>query len=68
MRVHSDRFCWKRSQAAGVLVAKLEMGDFLSLKTVKLKVNSLDKTTKTNKQTNKQTSVTMRADSSYGVV
>ena len=54
MRVHSDSFCWKRSKAAGVLVAKLEMGDFLSVKTVKLKVNSLGKINE-NKQTNKQT-------------
>jgi len=34
LRVHSDKFCWKKTKATGVLVAKLEMGDFQAVKTV----------------------------------
>lgn len=34
-RVHSGKFCWKKTEAACLLVAILEMGDFQAKKTVK---------------------------------
>ena len=42
LRVHSDKFCWKKTKATGVLVAKLEMGDFQALKTVMRVLVTLD--------------------------
>jgi len=42
LRVHSDKFCWKKTKAAGVLVAKLEMGDFQAVKTVeRIKIDEM---------------------------
>ena len=34
IKVHSDRFCWSKETQAGMLIAQLEMGDFLAAKKV----------------------------------
>lgn len=36
IRVHSDKFCWKKTQKAGILFAIMEMGDFQAVKKVML--------------------------------
>jgi len=42
LRVHSEKFCWKKTQATDVLIAKLEVGDFQAVKTVeRIKIDEM---------------------------
>ena len=34
VKVHSDKFCWRRTEEASNLIAQLQMGDFDAVKMV----------------------------------